>query len=175
MTKFIQRDLQLQLDIFNLSLYGSFFEPVTEEHVLGAYAGKSIVILGNQFPYFQSGHRFAYELLDPTLACSLAKAGTNFLFSGQGQDPNAALSLTDWSSSVILLAYPQQAAAEAQAGSVHGKPFKGFIKALALCNAEKQVLHTHSFPCKSRLIKDANKAMSMDAKMADKMLKKHFP
>jgi hypothetical protein len=176
MTKFIQHDLQLQVDIFNLSLYGSFIDPLTKENVLSAYVGKSIVIVANQFPYFQSGLRFPFQLLNPRLVCSLAKGGTKILLSGQALDANLDFTFLNWSSYVILPPYPREATTEPQAGSVHGKPFKGFIKALALRNAEKvkdPVLQTHTFPRKRRLLK--GDTMLLDLAMADKTLKQHFP
>ena len=65
---FIQADLRLELDIWNLSLYGSM-ESKDEEggfsSVLASYAGKSVIILCNNFDYFSRGQRTATDFCEP--------------------------------------------------------------------------------------------------------------
>ena len=51
----LRRRLHAHLDIFNLSIIGSYESPVTKENVLKSYAGKSVIIFGNSFPYFNQG------------------------------------------------------------------------------------------------------------------------
>jgi hypothetical protein len=77
---FIRHRLHTYLDIFNLSLTGSFTSPVTRENVLKSYAGKSVIIFGNSFPYFDQGVRDPWELLDRWQTSLLIKGGTNILF-----------------------------------------------------------------------------------------------
>jgi len=65
---FIEVDLRLELDIWNLSLYGSM-EPEDDEDgfstVLASYAGKSVIILCNNFEYFSRGQRTATDFCEP--------------------------------------------------------------------------------------------------------------
>ncbi|KAK3683011.1 hypothetical protein B0T22DRAFT_494587 [Podospora appendiculata] len=82
--KFIRLDLNLGVDVFNLSLSGSFKDPRTQQDVLANYAGKSIIILGNTMNYFQNGVREPYELLEAGHTFTLLKAGTNFLIVAPG-------------------------------------------------------------------------------------------
>jgi hypothetical protein len=77
----IRHRLHTHLDIFNLSLTGSYKSPVTNENVLKSYAGKSVIIFGNNFPYFNQGNRDPWSLLDPWHSGLLTKGGTNILFA----------------------------------------------------------------------------------------------
>ncbi|KAK0615131.1 hypothetical protein B0T17DRAFT_657375 [Bombardia bombarda] len=76
---FIQLGLHLPVDIFNLSLNGSFRAIDTKQEVLSNYSGKTVIILGNTMNYFQNGTRQPWELLDVRQAFDLAKGGTSFL------------------------------------------------------------------------------------------------
>jgi hypothetical protein len=78
----IRDRLHTHLDIFNLSLTGSWESPVTGEMVLKSYIGKSVVIFGNSFPYFNQGDTLPWDLLDPWQTGLLVKGGTNILFVG---------------------------------------------------------------------------------------------
>jgi hypothetical protein len=78
----IRHRLHTYLDIFNLSLTGSIESPVTHENVLQSYAGKSVIIFGNSFPYFNQGNKDPWALLDPWHTGLLIKGGTNILFTG---------------------------------------------------------------------------------------------
>ncbi|KAH7133667.1 hypothetical protein EDB81DRAFT_949960 [Dactylonectria macrodidyma] len=48
----IRSRLQTHLDIFNISLTGSFVSPATNESVIKSYVGKNVIIFGNKFPWF---------------------------------------------------------------------------------------------------------------------------
>jgi hypothetical protein len=80
----LRNRLHTHLDIFNLSLVGSYESPVTKENVLKSYATKSVIIFGNNFPFFNQGNKDPWELLDPWETGLLIKGGTNFLFAGVG-------------------------------------------------------------------------------------------
>jgi hypothetical protein len=77
----IRHRLHTHLDIFNLSLTGSYESPVTNENVLQSYAGKSVIIFGNNFPYFNQGNKDPWSILDPWHTGLLIKGGTNILFT----------------------------------------------------------------------------------------------
>lgn len=76
---FIQFGLHLAVDLFNLSLSGSFNTPDTGQDVLPNYSGKTILILGNTMNYFQDGTREPWELMDVAQTFRLASEGTTFL------------------------------------------------------------------------------------------------
>lgn len=78
----IRHRLHTYLDIFNLSLTGTYDSPATNENVLKSYAGKSVIIFGNSFPYFDQGDKDPWSLLDTWQTGLLIKGGTNLLFTG---------------------------------------------------------------------------------------------
>ncbi|KAE8447503.1 hypothetical protein EG329_010633 [Mollisiaceae sp. DMI_Dod_QoI] len=78
----LRHRLHTHLDIFNLSLTGSYDSPVTHENVLKSYTGKSVIIFGNEFPYFSQGSKDPWSLLDPWHTGLMIKGGTNILFTG---------------------------------------------------------------------------------------------
>ncbi len=81
LTKFFKESLRIPIDVFNLSLTGSFLTS-TGENVCQRYKGKTIAILGNTFLYFQKGSREAWDLLDPAEVYSLLKSKTSLLIFG---------------------------------------------------------------------------------------------
>tara|TARA_R110002003_G_scaffold48_37_gene4252 strand:+ start:21914 stop:23083 length:1170 start_codon:yes stop_codon:yes gene_type:complete len=98
---FINNGLHLPVDIFNLSLVGSFRNPETERTVLWNYVGKSIIIFANMINYFQSGMRDVWDLLDPWEANMLARRDTGFLFVC----PTNVSGLKAWASHMALPAF----------------------------------------------------------------------
>jgi len=63
--------LGMKADIFNLSVDASLTDPQTGKHVLDQYAGKGILVFGDEFPIMVSSTEFkwvnAFNLLDPWL------------------------------------------------------------------------------------------------------------
>lgn len=80
----LRQRLHTSLDIFNLSLIGSYESPFTKENVLKSYPSKSVIIFGNNFPFFNQGNKDPWELLDPWETGLLVKGGTNIQFVGVG-------------------------------------------------------------------------------------------
>ena len=72
--------LHTHLDIFNLSLTGSYESPATNQDVLQSYAGKSVIIFGNTFPYFNQGNKDPWSLLDPWHTGLLIKGWYKYSF-----------------------------------------------------------------------------------------------
>jgi hypothetical protein len=77
---FIRNVLHLDVDIYNVSLNGSFVDPELASNVLHLYEGKSIIIFGNQYPFFGAGTRSIFDILDPWTVSWLSRHGTSFLF-----------------------------------------------------------------------------------------------
>jgi hypothetical protein len=113
---FIRNELRLGLDIWNLSLSGSYNDAGSEKSVLQSYSGKSIIIYGNGFPYFDRGLRSPWQLLDWWEVCSLAKGGTGFLFFGVDNEAN----LRQWAKNMTFPAIAD--------GIPLGNSDAGFIK-----------------------------------------------
>jgi len=99
--EFINDGLQLPVDIFNLSLVGSFRNKETEQNVLWNYVGKSAIIFGNPMNYYQFGMRDVWDLLDPWEANMLLKRGISFLFIC----PWNTNGLKDWAAQMALPAF----------------------------------------------------------------------
>ncbi|KAK6525330.1 hypothetical protein TWF694_005473 [Orbilia ellipsospora] len=87
-------------DVWNVSLYGGYLLPTDGSNVLNRYFGKGVIILGEDFDYFQQGGvRNAADLMPPEMGFALATHGTNIVFLGER---NA--SIDAWIKSVV---YPQ--------------------------------------------------------------------
>jgi hypothetical protein len=100
---FIENDLRLELDIWNLSLYGSM-EPEIEEDeystLLASYAGKSIIILCNKFEFFSRGRRTAMDFCEPLKITEEVLQDTRIdLILGRGNDLQDA---KQWINNVVL-------------------------------------------------------------------------
>lgn len=87
---FINENLEKQLDVWNICLYGGFEELADNveglsTNVISRYHGKSIIFLGEPFQFFGAGQMLEMaELCDPQV---LAKAGASFLFLGSSGRP----------------------------------------------------------------------------------------
>lgn len=79
---FIQRSLRLKVDVYNLSVSGSFVDKKAGENILTRYAGKTIIILCNSTDYFGQAGRVAYEFIDPWLISRLLRGKTSILLLG---------------------------------------------------------------------------------------------
>ena len=90
---FINENLEKQLDVWNICLYGGFEELVdkVEDHstnVISRYHGKSIIFLGDPFQFFGAGQNFEMaDLCDPQLLRKLSAQDTSFLFLGSSGRP----------------------------------------------------------------------------------------
>jgi hypothetical protein len=102
MKAFVHKELHLGVDIFNISLSGTFKDKATQKSILPAYRGKSIIIAGNQFNYFGRYFRYNWDLIDPREGLFLSMNKTSFLFCGV-RSTDAHASLNKFQS---LLKYP---------------------------------------------------------------------
>lgn len=170
--RFVGNELGLCLDTFNLSVSGSFVHPTTQRNVLSDYEGKSVIIFGNQFPYFGLGNRFAFDLLDPWLVCKLAKCGTGFYFTSV----NSLDRVRTWGSLLTFPVYPLDVN-ESAPGSVHAQSLKETVMELRSADTTglNIALPTHSFPLKKRFLRNLNETSASDSEKTAKEMKKHFP
>ena len=84
---FINNDLGMDADLWNVSLYGGLqYRPEanegTAENVIRTYQGKSVIFLDNQFGFFGSGARTATGLCDTAILSEACAHGTGLLFLG---------------------------------------------------------------------------------------------
>ncbi|KAL9612033.1 MAG: hypothetical protein Q9167_003359 [Letrouitia subvulpina] len=85
--RFINNDLGVDADLWNVSLYGGLqYRPEasrgTSENVIRTYQGKSIIFLDNEFGFFGSGARTLAGLCDTAILSEACVRGTGLLFLG---------------------------------------------------------------------------------------------
>lgn len=82
--------LGLKMDIWNVSLNGHL-ETIgnTRQSLFQLYKGKTVIMLGNQFPYFERGQRTAMDLIDQKDFAPAAFGGTSLFVSGIDLDQDA--------------------------------------------------------------------------------------
>jgi hypothetical protein len=102
MKKLILSELYLGVDIFNISLAGTFADEETGRSILSKYIGKSIVICGNRVRFFGSAKRYNWDLINPQDVLFLSMNQTGFLIC-EVLDADAHESLNGWTS---MLTFP---------------------------------------------------------------------
>jgi hypothetical protein len=73
----VQR-MGMTMDIWNVSLYGHMG---LDQSLLYKYRGKTVILMGNQFPYFERGPRTVLNLIHKTDIAAATLAGTSFIVS----------------------------------------------------------------------------------------------
>ncbi|KAF2249645.1 hypothetical protein BU26DRAFT_425931, partial [Trematosphaeria pertusa] len=165
----VRQRLHTSLDIFNLSLTGSYESPVTQHNVLQSYNGKSIILFGNRFPYFSNGDRNPWDLLDPWETGLLMKGGTNILFVAVGD----LHGLKQWAEKSTFPAYAFTPTSQ----SINGQNAKAFVAALKKTDAKTLTseMTVHRFPVKKSLFKNIPSSVDSGAKKAAKRMNKSMP
>jgi hypothetical protein len=171
--EFIQNDLGLAFDIFNVSLNGNLTSPVTGKHVFTDYEGKSILLFTNSFPYFSRGNRTVFDLLDPRCAGRLARAGTSFLLLGPNQNQEKAV---QWASMLKFLSYSPPTELDDH-HSRHAPTKKALHKAMYEGGHPKHIGNhpRHTFPAKKGLFSGADASLDKNARSTAQSLHKTFP
>jgi hypothetical protein len=165
----VRQRLHTHLDIFNLSLTGSYESPVTKDNVLKSYEGKSVIIFGNTFPYFNTGNKDPWALLDPWHTGLLIKAGTSIFFAAV---QNLA-GLNEWTAKATFPAHDFAAGAH----SVNDEDAKKVIDSLKKTDP-KALTHdmvVHRFPVKQGLFGSLQSTVDSKARGAAKKLNKNIP
>ncbi|KAH7081221.1 hypothetical protein BKA63DRAFT_549959 [Paraphoma chrysanthemicola] len=164
---FVNNGLHLPLDIFNLSLVGSYKNLDADRTVLWNYIGKSIIIFGNTIDYFQCGTRDVWDLLDPWEANMLARRGTGFLFVCPNSTSMSGIKA--WASQMAFAAFQPELLSTQSA--------KKASEVIPQIKAGKQnptdcIL---TLPVKKRMFRNLDETMESRAKSITKELKKRFP
>lgn len=157
-------DLDMSMDVWNLSVYGNFISPLTGRCVLFEYVGKSVIVFANPFEYFGQGVRSAFGLLDPFIISYLAAADTHFLFPETAANDG---SLTPWFSALTFPTY-----------AVHSGTVEIDRKLLIPtlnCEQRSGTLSTHTYTMKSQLLKNAKSVLSTETKRMARSLNEYLP
>jgi hypothetical protein len=95
MRRFIRSELHLSLDIFNISLAGTFIDEESHRSILHNYIGKSIIICGSRVQFFGHTERYNWQLIDPHDMLHLTMNHTGILICDV-VDAHAEKSLSQW-------------------------------------------------------------------------------
>ncbi|KAH7137305.1 hypothetical protein B0J13DRAFT_639656 [Dactylonectria estremocensis] len=179
----IRSRLRTRLDIFNVSLTGSFVSPVTKESVVKSYVGKSVIIFGNEFPWFGFGQPDddesdaaqpttvdPWDLLDPQETGILCKGGTNVLFA----NVDDMLSLNDWATQGVFPEHEFSSTAESITDKNAAKAVRALRK--SALSGEPAKTQAHRFRVKKGILRlrsiktRANRAAESAAENLNKKL-----
>jgi hypothetical protein len=162
---FIQFGLHLAVDLFNLSLTGSFTTRDTRQDVLLNYSGKTILILGNTMNYFQDGTREPWELMDVAQAFRLASEGTTFMVIA----PSNTTSLRGFAHMLEVPGAVVEDSSPEDASSL-----KDML--VRLGSGTRSLPTTPVIvPVKKQVLRDLDKSLSSAAKSAQRKLSTTFP
>ncbi|RDW66553.1 hypothetical protein BP6252_10188 [Coleophoma cylindrospora] len=89
---FIQDDLGLKMNTWNVSLYGGMSivnrnneKPEDEENILKRYRGKTVILLGNTFTHFGSDKKVTLDLCHSSVVAEECCAGSSYVVLGATQ------------------------------------------------------------------------------------------
>lgn len=162
--KFIGGDLEMSMDVWNLSVYGNFINPLTGTCVLFEYVGKSVIVFANPFEYFGQGVRSAFGLLDPFTISYLAAAETQFLFPETTAND---ASLGPWFSALTFPTYPPQR------GSVEIE--RKLLIPTINCEQRNGRLSAHTYTVKTQLLKNSKALVGAETKRTARLLNEYLP
>lgn len=165
----IRHRLHTYLDIFNLSLTGSYDSPVTNENVLKSYAGRSVIIFGNNFPYFNQGSKDPWSLLDPWHTGLLVKGGTSVLFAAVSNLEG----LKTWAKDATFPAHDFTAGAQSFNDENISKLVTQLRKTDSKAVSSNMVVHR--FAVKKGLFRSVQSTVDSAADSAAKKLNKNLP
>ena len=89
----------MKMDVWNVSVNGHLellggSSNAERQSLFQLYKGKTIIMLGNSFPYFERGQRTAMDLIDPKDFVASASDGTNLFISALDVNQNQPVHLT---------------------------------------------------------------------------------
>jgi hypothetical protein len=176
MIHLLRERLHTKLDIFNLSLTGSYDSPVTRHNVLKSYLGRTVIICGNDFSYFNLGNKSPWELLDPWETALLLKGGTSVLFANVvGADK--ITSLRAWAGHATFPAHDMAVplAAEAPSEPLNAKTMATAIRKAGPDVAATSDLAMHRYPVTAGSLGNLKSSIDKSAAGAAKALIKEMP
>ena len=88
---FIEDDLSLTMDVWNVTLYGGLFQVDEDEdgervNVMSLYQGKTIIFLGNKFDFYGTQSTSILDFCDAESLFEACVAGTSCVFLGAVND-----------------------------------------------------------------------------------------
>jgi hypothetical protein len=171
-TDFIENGLHVCLDVYNLSLTGSFINPATGQNILKSYAGKSIIICGNNMTYFNKVTRSPWDLLDPWEVSLLARERTNFLILAVAE-AGSLENLQTWGN---LMLFPAYTATE-ESDTPSNQNLKNVVKSICIENAPRDVPSGPwcKVAVKKKLLRKLESTLESQASSASKQLRRRLP
>ena len=169
---FIQDKLSMQMDVWNLSLYGSLFESDQKEsdereNVLSFYHGKPIIFLGNSFAFY--GHELlsVLQLCDAESVFQACVNGSSCLFLGSIEEQEKFKSLL----------FPiSQRAPDCLASLGSTSRFRDLRQLLSALSEERGSNdRTYQLEARSYWYKLGSSDISRAAKRVSKALQNHLP
>lgn len=169
---FIENGLHVCLDIYNLSLTGSFINPATGQNILKSYVGKSIIICGNDMTYFNKATRSPWDLLDPWEVSLLARGRTNFLILAVAE-AGSLENLQTWGN---LMLFPAHAATK-ESDIPSDQSLKNVVKSICIENAPRDVSPSpwRKVVVKKKLLRKLESTLESQASSASKRLRRRLP
>lgn len=174
--EFIRDELMRSVDIFNLSVGGSFENSATGKSVLEDYHGEGVIICPNMFPFFRRGYISAFNLLDPCLVGRVARAGTNFLLVGPNQ--NLQMASTGASMLAPITESPHVSMPELpETATQPAASLKELSTKLYESGAPQlgPQVPKHEFSSQKALFKNHDSKLASDAKSAAQKMNSMFP
>ena len=90
---------RMKMDVWNVSVNGHLellggSSNAERQSIFQLYKGKTIIMLGNSFPYFDRGQRTSMDLIDPKEFANSAFDGTNLFISALDVNQNQPVNLS---------------------------------------------------------------------------------
>lgn len=174
MTAYIQEELHLNVDVYNLSVTGTLIGRTKNENILMDYVGKAIIILSNPMDYFGQQGRFAWEFIDPWLVSRLLKAGTSMLLLGL---TNINHITQHWTTMISMPELPIDESGTD--GSLQGQDVKSFLTklqhAVEVTSSDATEMKSHTIIVEKSIFKSTKNSANGVGKKLAKRLAKMYP
>jgi hypothetical protein len=173
--EFLRYRLHTKLDIFNLSLTGSYESPVTKRNVLESYTGRTVVIFANAFTYFGKEAKNPWDLLNAWETALLLKAGTSLLFANVAE---ANLrSLQEWATHANFPVFDHDPTAELDpvGSDLNAKAVAVNLRQLGPNAAATNKVGLRQYPIPKGLLGGSASKLNRSATKAAKRLNKEMP
>jgi hypothetical protein len=175
--RFIREDLKMEVDVWNIALYGGLqqydSETDTSISILDKYYGKTILFFGNAFNFFGLGSRSITELCDSHALAAAISNGTTCLFL----DSSALSSYDQLIHGSVFSS--QEKLSEVNDNLLESRRFSDIGEMLTAIRQQKQHdtlgLTKFSLPVKTKNFSLGSQNPEEEAKRIAKHLKKRLP
>ena len=175
---FVKDDLKMQMDEWNISLYGGLQYQAEDEQdqlmdVITTYRGKSVILLGGKFEHFGTRNRSIAEFCDVRILSEASTDGTCYLFLGSAEDK----ALEDLLSRLVLPVPKSIAELAARLNQSH--KFKSRNDLIESIQQGKHFgssgIQLYTVPVKGRWYRLGDANAASEAKKLARHLRQHLP